>query len=175
MLALNKESREAVIENLSQQFPDVEKSHFEEALKKMCDEGASLSEAMEISNDVLEGMYDQAYRYYNMGQYKKAHPIFSFLFLMNYKDSRFVMGLGACAHMMQNYPEAIQAYECASLQNLTDPVPLYHAVDCYINLDDHPNTVKNLKKIIAITTDKPEHRVMRDRAIMMLKNEEENA
>src|SRR5262249_28652390 len=59
-------------------------------------EGASLGEALGVSNDVIEFLYARAHRWIVVGRHEKAEPIFRVLCMLDGESADFWTGLGIC-------------------------------------------------------------------------------
>src|SRR5580658_2269831 len=85
--------------------------NFDKALgeisNKMFKEGMSPKDAMEVNPQVLENIYAQAYRLYNTGKYVEASHLFRILIMINSLETKYMLGLAACFHMLKEYQNAI--------------------------------------------------------------------
>jgi len=71
--------------------------------------------------------------------------------------------------MQKDYDLASSSYMLCSLVNPRDPVPYYHASDCFIELGDYEMAEKCLKLCIAYCEIGEEYDMMKDRAQISLK------
>jgi type III secretion system low calcium response chaperone LcrH/SycD len=130
--------------------------------------------ALGLSDAMIEGMYGQAYRLYNSGKYAQARETFKFLVMVNSTEPKYLMGLGACYHMLKQYEGAIQTYMICGMLDPNNPVPHYHMSDCSIQLKDLGGAIISLEMAIQRAGVKPEYQALKDRAaltIESLKNE----
>lgn len=135
--------------------------------------GMMPQDALNISPQQTENMYAQAYQYYNTGKYKEARTMFSGLMFMNAYEPKYMFGHAACSHMLEDYELAAKTYmQVGSIDSL-NPVPYYHAADCYIKLEDNLSAIIALKLAVKRSGGKPEYDLIKDRSIMTIKQLEE--
>lgn len=91
------------------------------------------SELPHLPESSLDALYSMAYELYRNGKYEDARGFFRFLTLVDSFDRRYWMGLGACYQMLKCYPEAIECYSAAAIQDSTDPYVHWHAADCFFH------------------------------------------
>ena len=95
-------------------------------------DGIPLSVVKGYTDDEIEAAYNVAYNLYQQRKYKDAEKVFTFLMLHEHMDSRFSFGLGGCYQAMGDYEKAIHIYSCAALVDATNPLPAFHACECYM-------------------------------------------
>ena len=156
------ESADAQGEKLKEAFGDI--------TKKMLTQGMSPKEAMGINDGLLESIYAQAYRLYNTGKYIEATHLFRLLVMMNSLESKYILGLGACFHMLKEYDNAIQTYTMCSVIDPESPIPYYHSSDCFIQMKDYLSAMVCLEMTISHAGDKPEYTKIKERAQMSLES-----
>ena len=128
---------------------DLQLQKVEELALECLVDGVPISAVKGYSDDEIEAVYQVAYNLYQQQQYDKAEKLFAFLMLHEHTDSRFSIGLGGCCQLMGKYDKAIIAYSCAAVVDATNPVPAFHACECYMSLRDWDNA---RKAIVAIET-----------------------
>lgn len=141
-----------------------------ELTEKMVKQGLPPKDAMGISNQLLEGIYAQAYRLYNTGKYVDATHLFRMLILFDSQESKYVLGLAACFHMLKEYKNAIQTYTMCSILDSQNPLPQYHASDCFIQMKDYLSAIVCLEIAIKLAGEKPEYAKMKERAVLSLES-----
>lgn len=148
---------------------DLENS-FAELAEKIFKKGMLPKDAMGINNNILEGIYAQAYRLYNTGKYTEAIHLFRMLILINSTEPKFVLGLAASLHMLKEYQNAIQTYTMCSMLDPHSPIPYYHSSDCFMQLKDYISAMICLEMAIQKAGDKPEYTKLKERAILSLES-----
>lgn len=135
---------------------------------KMVNQGMPPKDAMGISNQMLEGIYAQAYRLYNTGKYVEATHLFRMLILFDPYDPKNVLGLAACFHMLKEYKNAIQTYTMCAVLDPQNPLPHYHSSDCFIQMKDLVSAVICLEMAVNLSNDKAEYSKLKERALLSL-------
>mgnify|MGYP003392846221 CR=1 FL=1 len=139
------------------------KDLLEQALQK----GLMPKEALRINDDTMEAIYTQAYNLYNQGKYKEASYIFRMLMILDMTTPKFTLGLAACLHRMKDYVNAANLYLlCASLDP-KNPMPHYHAADCYLQMNTIHLAIVSLKMAIDAAGDQPQFSVVKERAALL--------
>lgn len=105
-----------------------------------------------LSDGVVEGIYSFAYNYYEKGFYEEAEVLFRLLTALRMRSSKYWKGLGAAFQMRKKYPEAIEAYGWAAVNDkeLTDPYPHFHAAECLYSSNEIKRGLQALNSAKAI-------------------------
>lgn len=164
----NKMTMEDVLA-IQQEQKKVDKM-FESTFDDMVEKGMTLKESAQMSPGYLEGIYAQAYHLYNSGKFADAAEIFRLLILYNSMESKYLMGLAACFHMLKEYVNAIQTYTLCCALDPKNPIPHYHSSDCYIQMKEYLSAMLCLELVIAIAGDRAEYAKMKERAQLSLKS-----
>lgn len=123
-------------------------------------DGIPLSVIKGYTDDEIEAAYNVAYNLYQQQKYKDAEKLFTFLMMHDHTDSRFSIGLGGCYQLTGDYEKAINMYSCAALIDATNPIPAFHACECYIALKDWEGAKKSIdaiKIVCEATADETNH------------------
>lgn len=129
---------------------------------------ASIKKVAAISDEKEEGIYGQAYLMYKTGRYMESAEIFRLLITINPKEPKYMMGLGACFHMMKEYPSAISTYTMATALDIYSPIAHFHLSDCYIQVGDPISAESALKTAIERAGSKPEFKSLREKSELSL-------
>jgi type III secretion system low calcium response chaperone LcrH/SycD len=113
-----------------------QKKHYEHILMDLVDEKIPPGQAFKLSPEALEYLYGQAYRYYQAGNYKQAQDLFAFITWLDLKNYKFLFGLAASYHRLKNYDKAIEWYWYSFSLGYSNPIPLYHLADCFLQKGD---------------------------------------
>jgi len=113
-----------------------QRAELTEIVTQQVQEGIPLKTALGLSEQDLEQVYAVAYGKYQQGAYKDAVQLFRYLVSLDPETYKFVLGLAASHHKLKEYLAAGNLYVLASLRSPSDPVPYFHAADCYLRLDD---------------------------------------
>lgn len=105
-----------------------------EALVAGLQAGATVGELRGISSDMLEGVYAYAYRFYENGQIDEAEVFFRFLYLYDFYNGEYALGLAAVYQMKRQYRKAIDMYAVAYALTKDDYRPMFHVGQCQLGL-----------------------------------------
>jgi len=139
-----------------------------EAMYKGIEKGIMPKQMLNVGDDTIEGIYTQAYMLYNQGKFQDAGYLFVVLMLLDPNQSKFHLGSAACLHRLGKYEKAAQVYLLSSSLDQANPLPHFHAADCYIKLKALPLAQMCLKNAIACCGEKKEFELVKERATLML-------
>ena len=105
-----------------------------------------------VSEQDLDALYLMAYNLYSDKKYQEALQIFEAIAFYNHFDKRGWIGSAACCQMLRRYKDAILCYSCASLIEGQDPLPLSHAVECYIALKRYAEARSAIESVLLLTS-----------------------
>lgn len=150
--------------NLPEKFRKLHK----ETLEKVYIEGKTYGEAIGLTKDDIDVLYNLGYSYYNMGQYKEARALFAYLTVLDRREPRFFFAAGAAYQMLKDYESAEQFYSYCTTLDFLNPVPFYHLADCYIHLNRDLDAAVALKNVISRTKNTKMYGKIRDKAQLLL-------
>lgn len=127
-------------------------------------------DAMGFSSKRMEEIYAHAYRLYNTGIYVEASRLFRLLMILNPQDVRYYLGLAACLHMRKEYSDAAQAYIVCSILDMNNPIYMFHASDCFVQIRDRLSALLVLEQAVQKAGNQPEYQVLKERALLMIEN-----
>lgn len=136
--------------------------------KNVMQDGMAPKDACGMGDNTAEAMYAQAYQLYNNGKYGEARHIFAMLTVLNPLEPKYLLGQAASSHMLKDLEHAAELYLRFTIISPQDPVPFYHAADCYIQLQELDCAIIALNMVLKKAGDKPEYSSLKDRAKMML-------
>lgn len=136
---------------------DLKWSKIEDLATDLFQEGASLGAIKGFTVDEIEAAYSVAYSFYQQGKYEDARKLFQYFSTFEHTDRRFWMGLAASLQKLRQYEKAILAYGAASLLDVSDPAPPFHAAECHIAIKDWENARKALEATLTIAEGEKEH------------------
>lgn len=147
---------------------------FEKMFENVIKNNMTFKDAAGLTPVDMEEIYNKAYRLYNAGKYKDASSLFRFLTLVDPTTGRYSMGLSSCFQMLKDYQSAVTSYFMTSILDPKNPMPFYHAADCYIQLDLPYIAVIQLKKAIELCGDNPRYAIIKERSTFMVEGLERN-
>jgi type III secretion system low calcium response chaperone LcrH/SycD len=136
-------------------------------LSQAINSGIMPRQALKLSDDTMEAIYGQAYNLYNQGKYKEASYVFRLLMLLDYLTTKYMMGLAACLHRLHDYKQAANTYLLCGTLDSKNPLPHYHAADCYLQLQAPLLASFSLGLAVAAAADQPQYAIIKERASLM--------
>lgn len=118
--------------------------------------------------ETIDGMYRHAYQLYNTGRYKDAAQVFRTLTTLHTSDYKYTMGLAACYHMMKEYQMAAGVYLVVSTLAPLNPIPYFHASDCYMQIGDKVSAMLMLEMALKKAGSNKEYSTLKQRAEITL-------
>lgn len=147
--------------------PDIGKNT-EQVTTKFVQDGFTPKDVLNMSDVQLEGLYAQAYNFYQTGRYKDAVQIFRLLMMFNPNEAKYCLGLAACYHLLKEYDNAVQIYTMLSIIETENPIPFYHMSDCYIAMNDTLSAIVSLEMALSRVRGRAEFKMLEDRASLTL-------
>lgn len=127
-------------------------------------------DALGLSDQMVEGIYGQAYRLYNSGKYSEAVQLFRLLIMLNATEAKYTLGLAASFHMLKDFRHAVETYTLCSILDVESPVPHYHASDCFIQMNDLHSAIISLEIAIKRAENKSQYQTLKDRSLLTLES-----
>lgn len=158
----------SAVNTLGPTFSKEEKKEHGKLLIKIFEKGMSPKEAMKISDEEIAQIYSFAYHKFSTGNYEDARELFKMLFSLEPFNSEFATALGVCHHKLKKYEYALQCYMLNATLAPTDPVALFYAYDCYLNLKDDISAGIMLCNVVARAGDQPAYAHIKKDAQMRL-------
>src|SRR5579859_6956976 len=75
--------------------------------------GATLKDLQGVSQELMDGIYAFAYRFYQQGRLDDAEVFFRFLCIYDFYNAEYALGLAAVCQMKKQYEKAIDLYALA--------------------------------------------------------------
>ncbi len=167
-----EEMLEAVMKIAEDDAPKVQKG-IDALYENVFEKGMMPKDALGIQDADTEALYAQGYQLYNMGKYKDARNVFASLIVVDPIEPRFLFGHAACSHMLENYEAAADMYTHQAMISPDDPIPYYHAADCYIKMKDPFSATVALNLVIKRAEGKDEFSMIKERSELTVKKLEQ--
>ncbi|WP_222116615.1 SycD/LcrH family type III secretion system chaperone [Stenotrophomonas rhizophila] len=94
--------------------------------------GAAIKDLKGVSDDLLESVYAYAHRFYTDGRLDEAETFFRFLYLYDFYNGDYALGLAAVLQMKKEYAKAIDMYALAYALLKNDERPMLHVGQCHL-------------------------------------------
>lgn len=153
---------------MKQEKHEVKLESGDKITKAVSNKPEGIKDMLGISKDQMDKMYQQAYLLYNTGRYNDAAQIFRILLSLNTGDAKYTLGLAACYHMMKDYNQAAGTYLVVSTLDPHNPIPFFHASDCYIQMGDKVSAMLMLEMALKKAKEAKEYATLKQRAEITL-------
>jgi type III secretion system low calcium response chaperone LcrH/SycD len=97
-----------------------------------------------LSSEEQQEMYALAYKLYHDGNYELASSLFTQLILTTPFNHGFWRGLASCEQMKKDYEASLRAWCLVALLDDEDPLPHFHAAECYLSQENRLEAEKAL-------------------------------
>lgn len=121
-----------------------------------------------FSQEDFNTLYAVGFGLYESGDYTQAKTIFHQLVLAKPLQSEYWFCMGSCLQMEKSFTEALSAWAMCALLDGHNPLPHFHAAECYFSLSDIPEGKKAINLFLQLAKDAPEFEVEVKRAKVML-------
>lgn len=172
-MSTEKEKIQEAIGALGPEYGEDIKKALVGVTEGILERGMLPKDAMGMNSSMVEGIYGHAYRMYNSGQYKEASTLFRLLVMLDPTEPKYMLGMGACQHMAKEYSGAITTYMMVGMIDPANPIPHYHASDCYAKLGVIAASIEELKQTIELCGDQPQYAMIKDRAQLTVQGYEQ--
>src|ERR1700722_5760516 len=106
--------------------------------------GISESEVTAIPLEMERQFYASAFGLYEKGDYRGASHLFTQLVLTDPYSEHYWQGLASSKQMARDYMAAVRAWSMVALLKEGDPLPHFHAAECFLSLDEKAEALKAL-------------------------------
>lgn len=106
--------------------------------------GLSDEEISPLSLEQERPFYAAAFGHYEKGDYRGAALLFTQLVLTDPYSEHYWYGLASSKQMQQDYLAATHAWAMVALLKENDPLPHFHAAECFLSLDEKDDALKAL-------------------------------
>lgn len=145
---------------------------FEALVHRLKDEllqGNTVKEVLQLRTEELESIYGVAYHKYRFGEYERAAALFRYLVLLDSTSYKYILGLAASLHRLEQYEPAANHYLLASFYEPGNPIPYFHGAECFLQIGKENLAINGLTLAIATAGDNEEYRELKERA-KLIKN-----
>lgn len=167
---MNKEEEEVIdqqLEKTAGNQPPEQKQELKNVFVNVLQNGMTIMQAIGFPPGLLEMIYSYASELYGAGKYQDSSALFFFLSQLKPTDPRFLFGCAASFHKLKRYPEASSYYIMASGIDPGNPLPFYHAADCFLQANQPEAAIVLLEKAIAVASESSHHEKLMQRAFAL--------
>jgi type III secretion system low calcium response chaperone LcrH/SycD len=115
--------------------------------------GISEKEISPIPLEQEHSFYATAFGLYEKGDYRSAAQLFTQLVLTDPFSEHYWQALASSRQMAQEYLAALHAWSLVLLLKEGDPLPHFHAAECFLSLGDKEEALKALDAALAFCKD----------------------
>jgi type III secretion system low calcium response chaperone LcrH/SycD len=106
--------------------------------------GISEDEISPIPLEMQRQFYATAFGLYEKGDYRGAALLFTQLVLTDPYSEYYWQGLASAKQMAREYMSAVHAWSMVALLKEGDPLPHFHAAECFLTLEEKVDALKAL-------------------------------
>ncbi len=104
----------------------------------------SEKEISRVPLDQESQFYEIAFGLYEKGDYRGAAHLFTQLVLTDPFSEYYWEGLASSKQMAKEYLASVHAWSLVALLKDKDPMPHFHAAECFLSMDDKEEALKAL-------------------------------
>ena len=146
-------------------------SHLKEMLAQHMSElkqGKTLAEVNHITDIELEGLYQQAYDFFQEGKFQQALPITLQISALKPNEWRYLFIAGMCFQFLGDSEAATSFYGFTLMVNPACTPAAFRLAECLSASGDQENARHTYEAVITMGRDVPEHMKLQDVAQMHL-------
>lgn len=115
----------------------------------------NLQQAYGVTNKEMDELYYQGYKYYQEDKYGDSVVLFRWLVILNPFVVKYWMGFAASQQFLGEYEKALHSYAMWALMADDDPMPHFHAYECYKKMNNPQDERKALEQAHRRAVNKP--------------------
>src|SRR5579871_3448065 len=115
--------------------------------------GISENEISPVPLEMERQFYATAFGLYEKGDYRSASQLFTQLVLTDPFSAHYWQGLASSKQMGREYMAAVHAWCMIALLSEKDPMPHFHAAECFLSLEEKEEALKALDAALDLCQD----------------------
>ncbi|MEM7477729.1 MAG: SycD/LcrH family type III secretion system chaperone [Planctomycetota bacterium] len=115
-----------------------------EQVREALQAGSTLGPICGLDQDQVEVLYSYGYRYYEQNKYEEAEMFFGSACMLNHRESRYWLALGATRQAAGSFAEAIQAYSRIVDCDEIPPIFAIRIAECFLSNGDLEESVSTI-------------------------------
>ena len=116
-------------------------------------DGQGFGSALGLSEDVIELIYARAHRWFAIGRYERAEPLFRALCVADGRVADFWVGLGVCARLRDDLKSAEIAFRTADRLRPDWAVCAFHLCELSLRAQDFTAAAQHLARFTELADD----------------------
>lgn len=162
-MATLRETVQEITNKMKVEFPSEDPQKHAEVILNFFEKGILPFESMGFDNRFAGMLYSYAYKLFQSGKFKDAEQVYRLLMCLNPLDARYPHALAATLHKEKKFQESLNNYIVAAYLAPDDPMPLYHASDCCMQMNDPYSALTMLSMVIDRVGEKKEFSLLKQR------------
>lgn len=163
-MATLRETIQEITNKMKAEFPSENPQRHAEVLLNFFEKGIMPFESMGFDNRFVGMLYSYAYKLFQSGKFSDAEQVYRLLMCLNPLDARYPHALAATLHKEKKFQESLNNYIVAAYLAPDDPMPLYHASDCCMQMNDPYSALTMLSMVIDRVGERKEFNLLKQRA-----------
>lgn len=138
-----------------------------QAMREVIFESKLPYQAMGLKESNLNNIYLYAYNVFKGGKYDEAISAFFVLSMLDPTSAKYSFALASAYHKNKDYELAAGKYFGAAYLDPTNPVPYFHASDCFEKMGEKESAILALNGAISRCGEDPHWESVKGRALAM--------
>lgn len=152
-----------LVKKLDVKLSKEDRLFLEEALSKVMLHNDLPKNALGITPEVMEAIYQQGYLLFQNGKYDDALTIFNVLRTLDINSSRYTFAIAACYHYKKEYLNAAANYLIYKEMKPLDPIPSYHLFDCFSKANIPLSALFYIQNALALADKDPKYAALKEK------------
>lgn len=162
-IAQVKKQVQEVISKMGDQIPAKAIPLIEEAVAKIVAGNELPSDALGMTPEVMEVIYQQGYNFFQNGKYQDALVIFNVLRYLDITDSRYTFAIAACYHYMKEYMDAAANYMIYHQMDPFNPETSFHLYDCFKKANYPSSALFYIQEALVLAGREPKYAPLKEK------------
>lgn len=125
-------------------FPEDLESYLEDFIPNVLLKSETLQKAFGVTVGEMEELYEESFNHYQTNCYTDSATAFRWLVILNPFVVKHWMGLAASQQLLNQGEKALHSYAMAAFLDPENPMPHFHAHECYESLNNKEEAKKAL-------------------------------
>jgi type III secretion system low calcium response chaperone LcrH/SycD len=164
-----KKAADDILKESKNKLSPQTKRQLEKTIELLGNEKISLKEAIGMTKEREEALYNKGYALFQSGQYGQALNLFVMLYNLDNDSFQYLFSVASCHHQLKNYEMAGSAYLLSSSIEPLNPMPYFHMFDCFMKTNNLPAAATYLGLAIEMAKRDKNYAMILARAEMEMK------
>ena len=119
-------------------------------------------------DELIENFYGLASSLYDDEEYEKAARLFGVLCLLDYREPKYSIGVGACMQCLKRYEQAIFCYMHTTMTDINDPKAAFYGGECSLAIGDIKSAMEFYSYASTAKNEDEQSKIYREKATSLL-------